>query len=94
MIKIFREVNSPQADAVEAEFREMVLAYERIVVNAEDLKRMFGGDVSAPVLTDNERVVTGEAGVAAYLKELKKFVYEWQLFQNNCCYVDDDGNIG
>ena len=91
MIKLYREPNSAQADALEAEFRERVLAYERVVMDEGELKRMFGGDVSAPVLTDNARVVAGQEMLAAYLIELKTFVCDWQLFQNNCCYVDDDG---
>lgn len=91
MIKLYREPNSPQADAIEAEFREMVLAYERVLMDEGELRRMFGEDVSLPVLTDNARVVNGQEMVEAYLNELKKFVRDWQLFQNNCCYVDDDG---
>lgn len=94
MIKLYREDNSQQADAIEAEFREMSLAYERVVMGRGELKQMFGGEIYAPVLTDNARVVSGEVDIDAYLSELKKFVHDWQLFQNNCCYVDDNDDAG
>lgn len=92
MIKLYREDNSQQADAIEAEFREMTIAYERVVMEAGELKRMFGGEFYSPVLTDNAYVVSGEAAIDAYLGELKKFVHDWQLLQNNCCYVDDENS--
>jgi hypothetical protein len=34
MIKLFREVHSAQADIIEAEFRDMVLGYDRVVIEA------------------------------------------------------------
>lgn len=44
-----------------------------------------------PALMDNARMVSGEAEIAAYLKELRRFVRDWQMFQGDYCYVDDDG---
>ena len=42
MIKLYRERNSSQADTIEAEFREMVLGYDRVVVNEKEAAQLFG----------------------------------------------------
>lgn len=90
MIKLYREQNSPQADMIEAEFREMVLGYDRVLVNHEEGLALFDG-VSLPVITNNELRVSGD-GIRPYLKELEKLVRDWQLFQGDYCYVDEDGD--
>lgn len=92
MIKLYREADSPQADAIEAEFREMVLGYDRVVIERMDAVKIFGEETVLPVLTDNERVVSG-ADIPAYIKELAKLWRDWQLFQGDYCYVDDDGEV-
>ena len=90
MITLYREENSKQADTIEAEFRDLVLGYDREVMNSRDAAQKFGNGVSLPVLTDNARVVSGEQ-IPAYVKELTELVHAWQRFQSDCCYVDDDG---
>ena len=90
MIKLYREADSTQADAIEAEFREMVLGYDRVVIERKEAAKIFGEETALPVLTDNERVVSG-ADIPAYIKELAKLWRDWQLFQGDYCYVDDDG---
>ena len=90
MIKLYREETSLQADTIEAEFREMVLGYDRVVVKADEAAQLFGAETQLPVITNNERIVSGEA-IPAYIKELGKLMREWQLFQGDYCYVDDDG---
>lgn len=90
MIKLYREADSPQADTIEAEFREMVLGYDRVVIERRAAAKLFGEETALPVLTDNERVVSG-ADIPAYIKELGKLWRDWQLFQGDYCYVDDDG---
>jgi len=42
MIVLYREVKSPEADAIEAEFREMVLGYDRVVAEPAQAHEMFG----------------------------------------------------
>ncbi len=88
MIKLYREANSVQADTIEAEFREMVLGYDRVVIEPAEARELFGAGHSLPVITNNEFVVSGEA-VKPYLKELEKFMRDWQLFQGDYCYVDE-----
>ena len=90
MIRLYREVESVQADAIEAEFRELVLGYERVIIRAEEAPKMFDGR-SLPVITNYERVVSGEE-IPAYIKELTRLMYEWQLFQSDACYIRDDGD--
>lgn len=92
MIKLYREAHSPQADAIEAEFRDMALGYERVVLTAAEAAVLFGAETSLPALTDNERVVSGGA-IPAYLKELAALWRDWQLFQGDYCYVDEDGEV-
>lgn len=92
MIKLYREADSPQADAIEAEFREMVLGYDCVVIERMDAAKIFGEGIVLPVLTNNERVVSG-ADIPAYIKELGKLWSDWQLFQGDYCYVDDGGEV-
>ncbi|GAB4462282.1 MAG: hypothetical protein Kow0070_21090 [Anaerolineales bacterium] len=92
MIKLYRDSHNPQADAIEAEFRDLALGYERVVIERQEAINLFGEGTILPVLTDNERVVSGE-GIPAYLRELAKLWREWQLFQGDYCYVDDDGEV-
>ena len=90
MIKIYREETSVQADIIEAEFRDLVLGYDRVVVDPKEAQNQFGEGVSLPVLTDNARIVSGDQ-IPAYVKELTQFVHSWRRFQSDCCYIDDNG---
>lgn len=90
MIKIYREEKSSLADTIEAEFRELVLGYDRVVIDSRDAVQTFGANISLPVLTDNARVVSGDQ-IPAYIKELTQLIHSWRRFQSDCCYVDDDG---
>ena len=89
MIKLYRKENSRQADAIEAEFREMILGYDRVVIAENDAKQMFGAETSLPVITNNEKIVSGE-GIPAYLQELQGLMRDWQRFQGDSCYVDEE----
>jgi len=90
MIKLFRRENSSQANAIEAEFQDMLLAYDRVVIDDKDARRMFGAETSLPVITNNERIVSGEE-IPAYVRELRTLMQDWQRFQGDSCYVDDKG---
>lgn len=91
MIKLYREENSPQADAIEAEFRELVLGYDRVVIDEKEAAQLFANTV-LPVITNNEKIVSGD-GIPAYIKELGRLWRDWQLFQGDYCYVDDNGEV-
>ena len=90
MIKLFRKENSSQANAIEAEFQDSLLAYDRVVIDENEAKRMFGAETSLPVITNNEKVVSGEQ-IPAYIKELQSLMHDWQQFQGDSCYVNDKG---
>ena len=90
MIKLFRKEDSPQADAIEAEFHDMLLGYDRVVLPEKEAKQRFGEGAQLPVITNNEKVVSGEA-IPAYLKELRQLMHDWQAFQGDSCYVNDKG---
>ncbi len=89
MLKLYREENSPLADTIEAEFKEIVLGYARVIVDAAQAKELFD-EHSLPVIENNERVVSG-ADIRPYIEELKKMMRDWQSFQGDSCYVDEDG---
>ncbi len=90
MIKLYREEQNTYADTLEAEFRDLVLGYDRVVISPKDAQQQFGDGVSLPVLTDNARIVSGDQ-IQAYVKELTQLVHSWRRFQSDCCYIDDDG---
>ena len=90
MIKLFRQENSSQANAIEAEFQDLLLGYDRLVIDERDARNMFGPQISLPVITNNEKIVSGEE-LPAYIKELGTLMRDWQRFQGDSCYVDDNG---
>ena len=90
MIKLYRQENSPQADAIEAEFHDLILGYDRVVIAEQDAQQMFGEGTSLPVITNNERIVSGEK-ISAYLNELRELMSDWQEYQGDSCYVNDKG---
>jgi len=90
MIKLYREEQSPVADMIEAEFKELVLGYDRVVVEPVKAESLFEGR-ALPVITNNERIVSGDE-IQPYIKELTRLMYEWQLFQSDACYIRDDGS--
>ena len=91
MIILYREEKSPLADVIEAEFHELVLGYDCVVVDAAKAVELFDETHILPIIKNNERVVSGD-DIPVYLKELTKLMHDWQLFQNHCCSVDDGGD--
>ena len=90
MVKLFREQVSPEADAIEAEFKDIILGYDRVIISPEDATERFGSNHSLPVITNNARVVSGDA-IPAYINELQNLMREWQAFQGDSCYVNENG---
>jgi hypothetical protein len=64
-----------------------VLGYERVVVETAQAREMFRG-LELPVITNNERVVSGEE-LQPYIEELTNLMSDWQLFQGDYCYVGE-----
>jgi hypothetical protein len=92
MIKLYREKISPKADSIEAEFREMVLGYDCVIVDPAEAPRESGLQHSLPIITNNEKIVSGDS-IPAYIKELRQLMRDWQAFQGDSCYVHDDGDV-
>lgn len=88
MIKLYRKENSKQADAIEAEFQDMLMGYDRVVVAEQGAQQLFGEGTSLPVITNNEKIVSGQE-IPAYLKELLELMSDWQEYQGDSCYVND-----
>jgi len=63
MIKLYREETSPQADAIEAEFRELVPGYDRLMIGKDEATRLFGAETPLPVIT----ITKGSSAAAAPL---------------------------
>jgi hypothetical protein len=92
MIKLYREEHSPKADEIEAEFREMILGYDREIITSAEATQRFGAEHILPIITNNEKIVSGEA-LAGYIKELQILMRDWQAFQGDWCYVNDMGDV-
>ena len=90
MIKLYREEHSPQADTIEAEFRELVLSFDRVIVEPVQAQTMFEGR-ALPVITNNERIVSGDE-IQPYIKALGTLMNHWQLYQGDMCMPGEDGN--
>ena len=90
MVKIYREKISPQADAIEAELQEMIFGYDRQILDPAAAVRQFGPEHSLPVITNNEKIVSGEQ-IPAYMQVLRTLMKDWQAFQGDSCYVDEKG---
>ena len=91
-ITLYVDSDTPRDNFVEAELRDMVLGYDRKVISPDEAAQRFGATVSLPVLQDGERFASGHADLLIFLKDLRKFMEEWQLFQSDACYIRDDGN--
>ena len=90
MVKLYREIISPQADVIEAELQDMIFGYDREITDPASAARQFGPEHSLPVITNNEKVVSGQE-LPAYLMELRTLMKDWQAFQGDSCYVNDNG---
>jgi len=89
MVKLYREKISPKADMIEAEFREMILGYDREIITPMEASKRFGIEYSLPIITNNEKIVSGDL-IPAYIEELRNLMQDWQAFQGDWCYVNDD----
>ena len=92
MVKLFCEINSPQADAIEAEFKDMILGYDRVIIDPVEAMQRFGPEHSLPVITNNEKIVSGDE-INSYIQELQELMTEWQAFQGDSCYVNENGKV-
>lgn len=90
MIELYRETDSPEADWVEAELKDMVVGYACQVVSPADLPPNMTG-LGLPILRDGEKLASGRNALMDFLIDLRKFVEQWRMFQSDSCYIHDDG---
>jgi hypothetical protein len=90
MVKLYREKVSPQADTIEVELQDMTFGYDCEIVDPASAAQKFGPDHSLPVITNDEKVVSGQA-IPSYLIELRILIEDWRAFQGDSCYVNENG---
>ena len=93
MLEVFREEESAQGDWIEAELREMVLGYERVVTTPEKARHVLGPQHSLPAIKNDDRIASGKGELMVYLKELEGLAREWRAFQGDWCYIDNQGEV-
>lgn len=91
MITVFREAQSQPADIVEAELRDMVVGFERVTLTPKEVPARLGADVGLPAIQDGARIISGNAELHTYLKELADFYHDWHMYQGDACYIYDNG---
>ncbi|MCL4297767.1 MAG: hypothetical protein KJ077_18645 [Anaerolineae bacterium] len=91
MIKLYRPCDCPACADIEATLQELVVAHRVITVEEDKLQNDLDPEVALPAINDNGQIISGLAAISAYLKELEKFVADWQRFQSDSCYIDDNG---
>jgi len=93
MIELYRHRNCAECADVEAALKEMVIAYEVIVVERKNPPETLPNDTPLPTLNDNGDMISGQAAVAARIKELQRFVHDWNVYQGDACYIDENGEV-
>ncbi|GAB4421645.1 MAG: hypothetical protein Fur0044_19280 [Anaerolineae bacterium] len=91
MIKLYRPADCPDCAEIEAALQEMVVAHQVIVLEGGQTAAELGPKVALPAIRENNRTISGPGAINTYLKELAKFVADWQRFQSDSCYLDDEG---
>jgi glutaredoxin len=94
MIEFYRPIDDcPTCVSIEETLKDLVIAHKVIVVEPGQESNVLRRDTLLPAIKDNDRVISGQTAIAAYLRELEKFVAAWQRFQSDACYIDDDGEV-
>lgn len=93
MIELYRAIDCSTCTEIEEALKEMVVAHKVITVEAGQEYESLPVETPLPALKDNGRIITGQAAIAAYLKELERFVADWRRFQGDACYIDDEGEV-
>lgn len=87
MIELQRRADSPEADAIEEQLRDLVVAHKVLVVDDAE-----GSATDLPVIRDGDVIACG-ANIPAFLDQLTRDMAEWSRFQSDACYIEDDGTV-
>lgn len=91
MIELYRPADCSACADLETALRELVIAHRVIVVEANQTPAELGPDIPLPALKENGQIVYGPEAIAAYMRDLERFVVNWRRFQSDSCYIDDEG---
>jgi hypothetical protein len=91
MITLYRAEDTPDADWIEAELKDMVLGYEIVALPPGAACFPAEPSILLPVLVHDDRLISGREAQIAYLVELRRLAERWRLFQGDFCYIDEDG---
>lgn len=95
MITLYRQPESPLADAVQEALREIVIQYQVVhVATSGAVPRRGEGTVQdLPALVDDGTVVTGAEALERHLDTLRQLMADWDRFQSDACHIDEDGRL-
>lgn len=93
MITLYRVAECDACDEVQETLRDLVVAHEVVDVEKEQPTELDNvlAEKNFPVIADGDQLVSGDAALHAYLKELAAELEEWRKFQVDACYIDDKG---
>ncbi len=92
-LTLYLDPNHPDAGSwIEAELKDMTAGYDRKWLSPPEAVLRFGEGVQLPVLQDGPKTASGQAALMDFLKEYRKFVDDWRLFQGDSCYIREDGS--
>lgn len=95
MIRLYRNPDSAEADAIEERLANMCLARDVITVQSEaDLPNTLDVDADhLPALVDGDTVATGPEAIDAQLDVLQRALDDWYRFQSDTCELSADGKV-
>ena len=93
MIEFFRPADCDNCETIEEALKELVIAHKVTVAEPGQQPERLPVGTPLPALIDNGQVFSGQAALAAHLKELEKIVADWRRFQSDACYLDDEGEV-
>jgi hypothetical protein len=70
----------------------LVLAHRVIRLDEHSPSPLPSG-VALPAIREGDRIIDGQADIAAFLLEFEAFAAAWSKFQSDTCYLDDDGTV-
>lgn len=86
MITLYRNSDSPEADAIEEAMQEMVLAY-RV---EEGKPEALPDGASLPAIREGDRVISEPEKLEAYLRDLQQELNIQRSVTGDACYIDPD----
>lgn len=94
MITFYRTEKCPRCGEVEQAIKDMCLAHEVHIINADSpLPDEVPNGTKPPFLIDEGKVIAGSSRILEHLSELEDFKKLWYKFQSDACYCDESGEV-